>query len=408
MSILSFGARRQLAFALIFEIAMKAVVCHQGQLSVETLPEPTPAEHQVLLDVIRCGICGSDLHARHHCNNLAHASENAGLPGLMKFDQQVVMGHEFCGEVLELGPKASRKIKPGTRVCALPFINHNNNIELTGFSERVTGAYAERVLAEDIMMMPIPNGLSSDIAALTEPMAIGWHAVNRAEVCRKDVAVVVGCGPVGLAIICALKAQGVARIIASDFSPKRRALAEQCGADVVIDPARNTPFSSWKELGLTTRVDSLLSDAIDARRNMEKLPIPWWHLWRLADKVGATAIKRPVIFECVGVPGLLNNLIEQAPIQSRIVVVGVCMESDKIQPAFAINKEIDMRFVIGYTPLEYRDTLHLLANGKLNAEPLITGTVGLEGVDNAFDALADPELHAKILIDPRSPEKTPA
>jgi len=387
---------------------MKAVICHQGHLSVEVLPEPVPSATQALLDVHSCGICGSDLHARHHCNNLADAGEKAGIDGTMRFDQRVVMGHEFCGEVLELGPAASRKIKPGTRVCALPFINHNNNLELIGFSERASGAYAERTLVEDVMMVPIPNGLSSDIAALTEPMAIGWHAVNRAEVSRKDVAVVVGCGPVGLAIICALKAQGVSHIIASDFSRKRRDLARQCGADLIINPAENSPFENWQELGLSTRIDNLLSDTINVRRRMDKAPIPWWHLWRLADKLGATSIKRPIIFECVGIPGMINNIIDQAPIQSRIIVVGVCMEPDSIQPAFAINKEIDLRFVVGYSPLEYRDTLHLLAEGKINAEMLITGTVGLAGVEAAFDALADPESHAKILINPRSDLTIPA
>jgi threonine dehydrogenase-like Zn-dependent dehydrogenase len=88
-------------------------------------------------------------------------------------------------------------------------------------------------------------------------------------------------------------------------------------------------------------------------------------------------------------------------------VVGVCMSPDKIRPAMAINKEIDLRFVVGYTPLEFRDTLHMLAEGKVDPAPLITGTVGLPGVANAFDALGNPESHAKILIDPKSSEANP-
>jgi threonine dehydrogenase-like Zn-dependent dehydrogenase len=82
--------------------------------------------------------------------------------------------------------------------------------------------------------------------------------------------------------------------------------------------------------------------------------------------------------------------------------VGVWMEPDRIRPAMAINKEIDLRFVLGYTPLEFRDALHLIADGKVDGETMITGTVGLDGVATAFDVLADPEVHAKILIDPRS------
>jgi len=93
-------------------------------------------------------------------------------------------------------------------------------------------------------------------------------------------------------------------------------------------------------------------------------------------------------------------LIAQAPIFSRVVVVGVCMEPDRVRPAMAINKEIDLRFVLGYTPLEFRDALHLLADGKVDATPVVTGVVGLGGVDAAFSALGRAEGHAKVLIDP--------
>ena len=118
--------------------------------------------------------------------------------------------------------------------------------------------------------------------------------------------------------------------------------------------------------------------------------------------------KRPVVFECVGLPGILDRIIADAPLLSRVIVVGVCMGEDKLRPSMAINKEIDLRFVLGYTPLEFRDTLHMLADGKLNAAPLVTGIVGLEGVAAAFEALGNPESHAKILIDPQSTAGAPA
>jgi hypothetical protein len=137
-----------------------------------------------------------------------------------------------------------------------------------------------------------------------------------------------------------------------------------------------------------------------------RLPVPWHHVWRVAETLGAKP-KRPVIFECVGVPGILDGIIASAPLYSRIVVAGVCAEPDVIRPVMAINKELDLRFVMGYTPLEFRDTLHLLADGEVNAAPIVTGTVGLPGVAAAFEALADPEKHAKILIDPASPAAVP-
>ncbi|MCK5756952.1 MAG: alcohol dehydrogenase, partial [Mycobacterium sp.] len=142
---------------------------------------------------------------------------------------------------------------------------------------------------------------------------------------------------------------------------------------------------------------------------MEKLRrVPGWsHVYRVADRLGGTAPKRPVVFECVGVPGMIDGIVGAAPLASRVVVVGVCMGDDKLRPAMAIGKEIDLRFVFGYTPLEFRDTLHMLADGKLDASALVTGTVGLGGVAAAFDALGDPEAHAKILIDPSSEAVTP-
>ena len=87
------------------------------------------------------------------------------------------------------------------------------------------------------------------------------------------------------------------------------------------------------------------------------------------DKVGVTKQQRPVISECVGVPDIIEQIITAAPIGTRVVVAGVCMEPDRFRPAMVINKEIDLRFVVGYGPLEFRDTLHLLADGKVDGLP---------------------------------------
>ena len=139
--------------------------------------------------------------------------------------------------------------------------------------------------------------------------------------------------------------------------------------------------------------------AVTTRDTLEKAPIPWWTAWRLAEALGQGP-KRPVVFECVGSPGVLASIIEGAPLYSRIVVVGVCMQADRIEPAIALQKEVELRFVFGHSPLEYRDTLHMIAEGKLQCAPLVTGVVGLEGVEDAFTALGRADHHAKILIDP--------
>jgi len=327
--------------------------------------------------------------------------QKTGYQGFMSQEQSVVMGHEFCGEILEYGPKSARRHKVGTRVCAIPLIRRNNRVNLVGFSKDAGGGYAEQLTVDENFMVPIPNGLDADTAALTEPMAVGLHAVNRAEMKSRDVAIVIGCGPVGLAVIASLKAKGVKTIVASDFSAKRRELARKCGAHVLIDPAKETPYQNWQEYGFVNSISLGLDMLLEGFEKIRNIPLPWWHTWRIAEKLGATKPNYPVIFECVGIPGLINQIIEGAPLYSKVVIAGVCMETDKIEPALAVNKEIDLRFSVGYTTLEFRNTLHMLANGKLNAKPMITGTVGLHGVDKAFDLLANAEEHAKILVNPQ-------
>ncbi len=323
----------------------------------------------------------------------------------MRSDQRVVMGHEFVGQVVGHGPGSRRDIAEGTRVVAMPLLRRGKDVHGIGLSARAPGAYAEQMLVEQSLAMPVPDDMPTELAALTEPMAVGLHAVRRGEVGKKDVAIVIGCGPVGLAVVSMLKASGVRTVVASDFSPGRRELARRCGADVVVDPEVESPYAG--DHGHITTAPQVFDLAVGTVEKLQKLPVvQWQQVWRTAEKLGAANPKRPVIFECVGVPGMLEQVVSSAPIWSRVVVVGVCMEPDRLRPAVAINKEIDLRFVLGYTPPEFHETLHLLARGKVEA-PIVTGQVGLSGVETAFTALGDPEVHAKILVDPRSDAVAP-
>ena len=385
---------------------MRAVSCLQGNLDVVDLPDPQPEKGQLVLDVKRCGICGSDLHARHHADELTDVMTAVGYEDFMRADTPVVMGHEFSGEVAERGRGVAKEFKVGTLVVSFPLVRASGGVHLTGLSPLAPGGYAEQVLAEAAMTFVVPNGLSADVAALTEPMAVALHAVRRSEIGKGDVAIVVGCGPVGLAVISHLEARGVKTIVASDFSAGRRELATKCGADIVVDPSVESPYDRAPGRGTITNAPDLYELGMGSMEKLRKLP-GWSHVYRAADSFGAAGPKRPVIFECVGVPGMIDGVIAAAPLNARVVVVGVCMGEDKLRPAMAISKEVDLRFVFGYTPLEFRDTLYLLAEGKVDGTPLLTGTVGLDGVATAFDALGDPETHAKVLIDPVSTAVAP-
>ncbi len=386
---------------------MRAVVCQDGGLEVAEVPTPAPDDGQVLLEVTGCGICGSDLHARVHADAQADILAEAGYTGLMRSAERVVLGHELCGRVADHGPRTARRTATGTHVVALPLLRRDGGMHPIGLSASAPGGYAEVVVVEEAFMMPVPNGLDPSVAVLTEPLAIGHHAVRRSEITRRDTAVVVGCGPVGLAVICMLRARGVESIVASDPSARRRELATACGAGTVVDPTGGSPFEALTGRGYPTSIADVAAAGLAGMTRLRRLPVPWHLTLRALDAVGVTAPKRPVVFECVGIPGMIDSVITGTPLGSRVVVVGVCMEPDQIRPAMAVNKEIDLRFVVGYSPLEFRHTLHLLADGKVDASSIHTGTVGLDGVATAFDTLAHPGTHAKIVIDPSSGARDP-
>jgi threonine dehydrogenase-like Zn-dependent dehydrogenase len=381
---------------------MKAVQCHKSELTVVDIDTPEPGPGQLLIDVERCGICGSDLHARVHADQLSEAASAVGYTTIMKPADRIVFGHEIVGRVAAYGPKTRQQWGLGTRVVALPVVRNGTDVHAVGFDTASPGAYAEQVVLQEAFTFPVPDDVPAERAAFTEPLAVALHAVRRGSVKRGQTAIVIGCGPIGLAVILMLKATGVKTVVASDFSPARRALAVRCGADIVVDPRESDPLAAVPAKGPTASFGDFISYGITTLEKMRRVPgLPWAKVMQAAVKAGAGPAG-PVVFECVGVPGILDQILAGAPMMTRVVVVGVCMEPDTLRPAIAINKEIDLRFVIGYDPGEFVQTLQLIASGKVDPGPLHTGTVGLDGVAGAFAALGNPEQHAKILIDPTS------
>jgi threonine dehydrogenase-like Zn-dependent dehydrogenase len=332
-----------------------------------------------MVKTLACGICGSDLHALRHAEQFVEASRRAGSVFTMDLTRDVVMGHEFCAEIVEYGPETTRALRAGTRVCSRPSLIRADGPRTVGYSNDTPGGYAEYMRLTESLLLPVPNGLVTEHAALTEPMAVGLHAVAKARLASDDAPLVIGCGPVGLAVIAALRLHGARPIVAADFSARRRELATAMGADLVVDPAQSTPWQSWREAAVW--------------RDAGRAPVlpPW---------IAGPPVRPAVVFECVGVPGVLDQIMAAAPRGTRIIVVGVCMEADTIYPMLGISKELNLQFVLGYTPDEFAATLDHIAEGRIPVAPLITGKVGVEGVARAFEALASPERHAKILVEP--------
>ena len=252
---------------------MRAVVMRAKRLVVAQIPLPEPGPGEVLVKTLACGICGSDLHALKHGEAFVEASRRAGSIFTMDLGRDVVMGHEFCAEIVAHGPETRRQLPAGTRVCSMPGLVRRDGIRSVGYSNETPGGYAEYMRLTESWLLPVPDGLATAHAALTEPMA-------------------------------------------------------------------------------------------------------------------------------VGVPGVLDQIMAAAPRGTRIVVVGVCMEPDTIQPMLGISKELNLQFVLAYTADEFAATLRHIADGAIPTAPLVTGTVGVEGVARAFEELGSPERHAKILVEP--------
>jgi threonine dehydrogenase-like Zn-dependent dehydrogenase len=346
---------------------MKSAVLRAGALIVrDDVPDPTPELGQVLVEVKACGICGSDLHfAKHGASMIERGAEMQGMPelgplGRPDLSRDIFMGHEFSAEVLDVGPDTIGP-KPGTLVTSVPVMLTAAGMSDLAYSNDLPGGYSERMLLSAPMLVEVPNGLDARRAALTEPMAVGLHAFNKSGLARGQGAVVLGCGPIGLAVVAALKLKGVEPIVAADYSPRRRDLAVRMGAHEAVDPAAEPAFEAWGRTG-------------------RGLP--------------------PVVFEAVGVPGVIESVMRDAPLGSRVVIVGVCMEHDSITPFFGIAKELNLQFVLGYDPMEFAASLASIAEGEIDVEPMITGEVGIDGVPAAFEALARPEEHCKILVVP--------
>ena len=356
---------------------MRAVVRRGPQLVVDTLAAPEPLAGQVLVKTLACGICGSDLHAVHSMEQMVELGARTGEPGLIDPARDIVFGHEFCAEILDHGPGTDRRLKVGTRVVTVPVAPTPQGFETIGYSNRFPGGFAEAMALTEAMLLEVPNGLPDVHAAMTEPFAVGEHAVAESDAGPDTVNLVVGCGPVGLAVIAALKARGLGPVIASDFSPARRRIAETFGADVVVDPAVENPHARWGALG-----------------------VPVSRTERSVLAMSGNAGKRAVVFECVGVPGVIQGLIEHVPVGTQVMVVGVCMQTDAIEPFLCINKAIELKFVLGYTPDEFAATLRHIAEGTIDVAPAVTGEVGLDEVAGAFAALGDPEQHCKIVVRP--------
>jgi (R,R)-butanediol dehydrogenase / meso-butanediol dehydrogenase / diacetyl reductase len=336
---------------------MKAAVYRKREeMAVIDVPVPRAGAGEIVLKVHDCGICGSDLHAVQY---------GIGMP------QDTVMGHEFCGEIYEMGPGVNT-YHVGDRVTSLPrtFCGvcpwcrrddsmHCSKQRSLGLGQ-LPGAYAEYVACSAASILPLPANVSSRAGALVEPLSVGLHGVKHGAIEPGMGVVVMGAGPIGLSTLLWAKAKGASAVVVSELAPGRTELAMKLGASAVVNPTESDP-----------------SEAVRA----------------------ITGRPPEIVFECIGVKSTLGAAIGMIGRHGKVVVIGVCMEADSIYPVSCVMKEVNIQFALAYTRGEFQETIDALSNGTIDATPMITDVISVDEVPAMFAALKRPSTHAKVMVE---------
>jgi (R,R)-butanediol dehydrogenase/meso-butanediol dehydrogenase/diacetyl reductase len=339
---------------------MQAAVLHaRHAMTVEEVDAPAPGPGEILLKVECCGICGSDLHMVH--------AEHAPA---------AILGHEFAGMVVELGAGVERFSVDDT-VCSMPTIGcgacasclagdpaHCPRGRMVGLSMPRNGAFAEYVVVGADQTYRLPPGVNAALGALVEPLAVGLKMVEKAEWRPGERMVILGGGPVGLAVVVWAHALGVGDIVVSDPVETRRALALRLGATAVCDPA-------GEEL------------AAFCERELGGAP--------------------ELVVECIGRPGSLDLATGLARRGGRVVIGGLHMEMEPTRRYMPFVKELKITYSMMYEMRHFAYTLRMLAQGRIDPRPMITHEVSLAELPATIAALSGPNAYGKVLVAPGRP-----
>jgi len=342
---------------------MKAAYLQNNKIHVGEVPDPIPAKGQALVRTHSCGLCASDAHFLHSGSKVVELSRKFGGPyGNLDLSRIIVPGHEFVGEIVDYGLGSKRSLKVGTRVTSMPVMRSERGHSIIGQSHDCPGGFGEYMLLDENVLMEIPAGLDDDLAAMTEPLAVGLEHARMGEPTRDDIPLVIGCGAIGLGVIAGLKLMGIGPIVAADFDSRRREIAVRMGADVAVDPREVSPYGSIHGLG--TR-------------------------------------RATLIYECVGKPGLLNEIIRSVGFGARIVIGGFCLEPEELYVPPAQMKRLRIHFAAGEEQQDLDLALRSIADGKIDISIWLGERIGLAGVEGALNRMTDPSSPVRTVVDPR-------
>ncbi|MET7771289.1 zinc-binding dehydrogenase [Nocardia sp. NPDC005366] len=351
---------------------MRAAVLRSGRVETRGIDDPVPGPGQLLVRSLACGICASDLHFMDHPE--AGAYDDTGMA---TYDQDVdiVMGHELCAEVIDYGPGTDRRIPVGTRVSSLPILSVGGRRRIIGQNPDSPGGFGEYLLLDAAITHVVRSDLPSEVVCVADGISVGWSAAARARVTTKEVPLVIGCGAIALSVIANLARMGVGPIVAVDFVASRRATARAMGAHMVIDPAEISPYQAWREMATASAAS-------------------------MGEMMAATGLPGCVVFECVGLPGVLDSIIKGCERNTRIFSVGGPPEGEHLHTMIAKRKGLNIQFGGGPLPVHWDEAFEAVCSGDLDVSPMLGRTVGLDEVPEALDAARDANGPARIVVVP--------
>ena len=335
-------------------------------MTVRETADPVPGQGDLLLKTLSTAICASDVHFMDH-PELAIDDETGR--SLYDVDRDVVMGHEFVGEVIGHGPGCSDAFPVGVRVTSMPIRLVDGGVgglRIIGQHPEAQGSFGELLVVPEATARLVEGSVSSDAIAVVDAFAVGEFYVRSSRLEPGEIPIVIGAGAIGLSAVAALSARGVDPIIVSDYKADRRELARSSfGAHVLVDPAQRSVFDVFRD--------------VRAERHM-----------------GGSA----VVFECVGAAGLIGKIVKDAEFSSRIYCAGGWYTGDTLEITEATRNGLTLQFGGGPMPQDWYGVLDAVVAGKLDPLPSVGRVIGLDEVPDALDQARRSEGPPRIVIHP--------
>jgi (R,R)-butanediol dehydrogenase/meso-butanediol dehydrogenase/diacetyl reductase len=334
--------------------AMRAAVFRKllAPLEIQSVPDPSPGDNEVVVEVCRCGICGSDLHITED--------------PIFGAQSGMVLGHEYSGRIAAIGRNVDR-VTIGDRVAVFPVHGCGRCATcLAGVPAWCTemrvdgGGYGQYALAEQHQLVRLPKTLSLEDGALVEPMAVSLHGVRLANPEPGARVLIIGAGPIGLAAAYWSRHMGAGRIAVTAGSTRRAELALTLGADVFVDPADASPAAVTAALGGPP----------------------------------------DVVYECVGKPGLIQRCVEYCRPRGTIIVLGLCTHPDTFMPFQFVSKEQKLQASAFYEVRDFEMSADVLDHDAETPRAMVTDVIGLDQLPVVFDALRQRSTQCKVLVNP--------